>query len=453
MSSAGRAGRGGSRPLFAVWGISLALVIAVFSYSAGAAMEGEAGADSSQYLKLGVIALVVFLSVANLFTHKNGLSALLFVTRSMAIPWMLVLIGVATLPFSYYPDISVNKLTTTIIGMVALNIVLSQYAPQKSRFGRELLHRHLLYIFALFIAVGVASTAVGGGGGEGLRWMPTLGLIHPNIMASAVGLGCIHALLYRDIMPGIRLTRCEVLARAFVFVFGLPIFLLLYSRGALLALVLAGGIMVAKWSRKSSVWFMLSLALTAALVIALLFLPTDAILSVVARDSDEKLTEMTGRNLVWEGVFEGMDLSHLLTGYGYAIAFPSLRFFLGGGYIYGTHNAYLQALTSGGIFGMLLFVYYALSSIVRPLLAMMKERGYGNLYALCCSVFFFSHCFSESLFGTNLTAPFVFFICCQLYRRVPLYAPREGRFGVDVPSSRRQLAPKRRWGGEAVPYR
>lgn len=394
-------------------GFVLAAALMPFTYSVG--LTGG-GTPFDAYLPLvkGLALLFsISFSVIALLTQPGGVSAGMFVARRMGLVWLVTLVSVPLLPFSYFVGISIAKLATMLLALWSINLALALYALPSQRDGHLLLARHLLYIVAGFVGIGLVSLAAWRDVGEA-RWYPTLNMIHPNIMASTLAIGLLHALLLPELLGPSHLSRREMLTRIFVLVGGSVLFGVLFSRGAVLALTASGALYLLHISRKNVIWPVVTMAAIAVLTIAALSF-SDNVTSLLSRDSGENLSELTGRDLIWNAVLSNMDEVSIVTGFGYAIAFPTYSFFLGDGYITGTHNMYLQVLASCGVIGLLIFVTYILKEIISPIISLINGFSSIQFLHLVCILFIAIHGSSESLFGTNLTPAFALYLCCTIF--------------------------------------
>ena len=103
----------------------------------------------------------------------------------------------------------------------------------------------------------------------------------------------------------------------------------------------------------------------------------------------------------------------VVTGFGFAVSFPEFSFVTPTGEIYGAHNAFLQALTSGGALGLYLFVVASWRLLTMAALGRVPASRTLSTFHLGCGAMFLMHCMVESTFGVNTSASFAFIMMIQ----------------------------------------
>ncbi len=418
---------GGSHKSFrwadVIQGIMLATILSVYTFTAGTDIDEDE--TSSQYIKLFLIVIILFSGACKLAVSQRGLEGVKHVTFETKYIWIFMLICGLFIPFSYFPDVSFKKFAITAVGLIALQTNLAYYASKshytwEEAIERKLLAKHILFficglsVFGLFSLIFVRD-------GMDPREYPTAGLIHPNLMASALGLGFLHAAMYKGAYGPFPINRLSKIAGAVIFIAGLPVFFVLASRGATIALLISGLVSVLLLRARRNI--VLASIVVLALASVVWFLDSQDLLVGLERNENETLSTLTGRTEIWDAVFSNMHGYNISTGFGYAIAFPSLHLPLNYGFVSGTHNAYLQALTSGGVLGFLAFTAYMAGNLFRSAIGSLISSS--HTYFFACCIFLTVDSLSESLFGTNLTIAFALFICVQICNTLPTRKPAE----------------------------
>jgi len=393
--------------------IMLLLFFAIYTFTTGTAADILTEYNTTQFIKISAVFALIIIAIGRLISHPRGWSSLLFVFREMWLILLFLIVCALLLPFSFFFDISLKRLLITAIGVLCLQVILGYYVVHSSAGGGDILARHMLYVFCALSMFGLISLLVYTSADP--REYPTAGLVHPNIMASVIAQGFLHAFQYKKITRSLHLTKMVSIARLVVIIAGIPIFLVLYSRGAAVALLISSLAFLVSFARRGKVFPILVCVWIFLLILILSLNFSDVIMLTIQRQGAmDDISNFSGRTVVWQAIFSEMQGLRILTGFGYAIAFPSYSFSFNFGELYGTHNAYLQALTSGGLVGFVLFTFYIVKQIYLSLGTLRAGIERYDTYFMSFSIFLAVNCFSESLFGTNLTAPFVIFMCSQI---------------------------------------
>ncbi len=377
-------------------GIFLTTILFVFTLTTGTDTDDEP--TFSQYIKLIAIAIALPGSAYNLMKNTDWKDSIKHVGATIKYLWLFMLVCCLLLPFSYFPEISLKKFLVTVTGLIALQVNLAYYASKANcgshgLSGRNKLAAHLLLFLGGLTAFSIFSLVFSREISDP-REYATAGLIPPNVLAAGLGIGLLHTALYRSASGALVEGRLSIIARAFIFLAVLPVFFNLAARGAILSVLIAGigAALILKGRRHMVTACLLGVALV-ALVSLLWLLGGQELMAILERDDADTLSTLTGRTEIWDAVADDMHGINLLTGFGYAIAFPSLYIPLNYGFISGTHNAYLQALTSGGILGLLLFLAYIGDSFHQALRAFLMNSA--GIYFFACCIFVAVNCLSQ----------------------------------------------------------
>ncbi|NIJ47880.1 O-antigen ligase family protein [Rhizomicrobium electricum] len=296
--------------------------------------------------------------------------------------------------------------------LVSLQVVLAQYVRLGKVIGSALLARHLLIFFAVACVMG--SVSLFSGGSLTSRISPTSSLTHPNLMASILGLGLLHASQVDRNHIFARGDMIAVWSKWSILTMGVLLFAILYARGAAIALFFALSAFVIRSTLRGS-----GLAIVALFSIVVggtaLWYSGEAVEIVLRGNDVGTLMTFTGRTVIWQAALEALHGVRLVLGFGYAISFPTYSLAWSYGSVFGLHNSYLQTFASGGVLGAILFILFLGSEFASAFRALTRSREMVGVQYMSAVMFLAVNCFSESLFGANLSTPFAVFLCFQTW--------------------------------------
>jgi|GEM_PF-3024673 len=325
-------------------------------------------------------------------------------------------LAIIFLPFAVDIKHSFFKFVVFAYSYFALLMLVAQHSAIYKQDARTMLFKNTLVFFALLILFPIAATILNGPAGflGAFRAKIGCGIVHPNHLSALYTYGFFFGLFYRYIQAPRQFSKFELRATKMIsFVFPLLI-VLAFSRGALVAIILAVTISIVILTIKYGIKKLAILQLAGlvaftgfALLISTGVIPIQSLISSFSRlESGADLYTLTGRTELWEFVLKQIDIQSLITGNGYARMSGGGEFAISHGKLFGAHNTYLMVLASMGIFGLLALLLFLHQCLSRTFLAMKVLPAPAVAYFLIILFVFMFHSVVDSFFGLNLGGVF-----------------------------------------------
>ena len=346
------------------------------------------------------------------------------------------IVAFLSIPFAVAPFYSLQKLIIFLISFAALLAVMIQY-----RFGlpaeRSFIafSNHILWLYTILwglLAVSISKFGVTSTFTDLRTCLVNLAIIHPNLLAGFTVIGMCLSLVARGSPQPLRVSAFSACVILILCTGSRAVF-----ASVPVAILLTLVVMTARGRGRYVAALTISLLILSGLAALMLIMdavPHTEVASRLSRTGDEsEIYTMTGRTIVWQAVWEGLDLKAWLIGHGFAVMKPEISVDMGTGVIFGAHNTYLCILAGTGIIGLAMYVLQLLKMLGNA----FRSQSYIFLFLM---LQFLVNSIVSTRFGLNLNPSFAVLWLSLSLAPVSLYVktPRKRHSAHRLPTPPRQ---------------